>query len=212
MSSAATERASPLVWVSFSGETYGRTGRAVADVDCDASRQEGAPNADHCRIADCLARGPREPRVCDRTAVAVAQRAYRETSAVVAPVDHGSRPPTGHLASEQCAGVSRTWRRLRRQPAPDPALCHQADSRAGRHDSRRTAELAGALLTWCTRFAEDHYAEYWDAAFLSRLNLDDRSRGSTRQPSSHELGAISPSGTSPPSGAAFGQQCKSCCP
>jgi hypothetical protein len=35
------------------------------------------------------------------------------------------------------------------------------------------AELADAAFEWCSPLADEHYAEYWDAAFLKRLKLDD---------------------------------------
>lgn len=34
-------------------------------------------------------------------------------------------------------------------------------------------ELSDAAFEWRSPLADDHYAEYWDAAFLKRLNLDD---------------------------------------
>jgi hypothetical protein len=34
-------------------------------------------------------------------------------------------------------------------------------------------ELGEATFEWRSPLAEDHYAEYWDAAFLKRLGLDD---------------------------------------
>jgi hypothetical protein len=35
------------------------------------------------------------------------------------------------------------------------------------------SDLADATFQWRSPLADDHYAEYWDAAFLKRLHLDD---------------------------------------
>jgi hypothetical protein len=49
-------------------------------------------------------------------------------------------------------------------------------------DAIRTAfpELAHARFEWRSPLADDRYAEYWDAAFLKRLHLDDHVNALTK--------------------------------